>query len=501
VNRFGQRIVICTSVLLAITVAPMASAAISNPTVTGPIPSDALGSDSHNYPFFATNLNLSSYGYVEEEFFLEGTASNFNTSNTANATVRSTGNPYKIRILVRRPISSSKFNGVVLVDWMNVTNNFEFDTEWPRAYRYIMRTGAIYVGAGVQRIGQVGSGTPNLGLKAWSPARYGTLDVTVGGTLNDDSLRFDIWSQVAKALRSPVGTDPLVGMRPAVLIATGDSQSASNLATYANSVHPLEPIYDAFLTLGNLGTNIRTDITTKYFKVNSEYDVIQSDAGTRRADTNKFVTWEVAGASHSDYWNWIYGAPIRYRDLAEYGYVHAPPNNPACRLPSRTQVDYYKVIHAAYDHTVRWVTQGIQPPSAPPIQVTTTNPRRAVRNSYGIALGGIRLYGEDVPIGFNAGWQFGVAAAANTSCQQNGTYIDFLQHDRQTVVFPISATVSETYTLPSLDELYPAGQPIPESYGMKVLNSNMQNFLKGYILKPDMFVFEDASQRDQITHE
>ena len=89
--------------------------------------------------------------------------------------------------------------------------------------------------------------------------------MTVGGTLNDDSLRFDIWSQVAKALRSPVGTDPLVGMRPTVLIATGDSQSSSNLATYANSVHPLEPIYDAFVTMGNLGTNIRTDITTKYF--------------------------------------------------------------------------------------------------------------------------------------------------------------------------------------------------------------------------------------------
>ena len=129
----------------------------------------------------------------------------------------------------------------------------------------------------------------------------------------------------------------------------------------------------------------------------------------RRPDTDKFVTWEVAGASHSDYHNYVYGAPVRARDLGVYGYVYAPPNNPNCVLPSRTQVDYYKVIQAAFDHTIRWVTQGSQPPAAPsPIQVTTTTPRRAVRDSYGIALGGIRLDGVDVPVGFNAGWQLGV---------------------------------------------------------------------------------------------
>ena len=35
---------------------------------------------------------------------------------------------------LRSPMSPSKFNGVVLVDWMNVTNNFEFDTDL-NAYR------------------------------------------------------------------------------------------------------------------------------------------------------------------------------------------------------------------------------------------------------------------------------------------------------------------------------------------------------------------------------
>ena len=158
-------------------------------------------------------------------------------------------------------------------------------------------------------------------------------------------------------------------------------------------------------------------------------------------------------------------------------------------LPSRTQVNYYKVIHAAFDHTIRWVTQGTQPPAAPsPIQMTTTTPRRAVRDSYGIASGGIRLDGVDVPVGFNAGWQLGVTAASNSTCQQNGTYIGYLPFERQTVILPINATLSETYTLPSLDELYPANPPSPEQrYDMKVLKSNMDNFRKGYILKPDIF--------------
>jgi hypothetical protein len=319
-----------------------------------------------------------------------------------------------------------------------------------------------------------------MGLKAWSPTRYGNLDVTVGGTITDDSLKYDIFSQTFQSLRSPVAIDPLAGMRPKVLIATGDSQSATNIATYANSVHPLNPIVDVFVPTGNLGSNIRTDLTTKYWKVNSEFDVLSSDATVRRPDTSTFVTWETAGASHSDYHNWQYEAPIRARDLGSLS-VMSPPGTSLCILSSRSDLNYYLVIQTAFDTAVRWVTQGIQPPVSPQIQVNMTSPRRAVRDSDGIAKGGIRLADVVVPIALNTGWNLAHVSSNNSSCEQYGVYIPFLPTAEQQVTLPISATVSENYTLPALSELYSNHM----SYVNQVVAVTNQNVAAGYLRKQD----------------
>ena len=84
-----------------------AGAEVSNPTVTGPIPVNVpLGDPSHDYPQFATQLDLASYGYVEEEFFLEGEATRYLTPPLADGTEISTGQPYKTRMIVRRPVST-----------------------------------------------------------------------------------------------------------------------------------------------------------------------------------------------------------------------------------------------------------------------------------------------------------------------------------------------------------------------------------------------------------
>src|SRR5262245_16801597 len=53
-------------------------------------------------------------GFVEEEFFVEG-----NTSV----------GPYRTRILVRRPEKRRDFNGAVIVEWFNVSFNFDIDIE------------------------------------------------------------------------------------------------------------------------------------------------------------------------------------------------------------------------------------------------------------------------------------------------------------------------------------------------------------------------------------
>ena len=109
----------------------------------------------------------------------------------------------------------------------------------------------------------------------------------------------------------------LGGLTPEVLIAAGESQSASRLVTYVNAIHPLANVYDGFmvhsrgaggspLTQAPLPTisvpspaQIRNDLADPVMVVQAEGDVINS-IGVRQPDTPKFRVWELAGTSHSD---------------------------------------------------------------------------------------------------------------------------------------------------------------------------------------------------------
>src|ERR1700730_18580444 len=97
---------------------PALAAAQSAPDVIGPIPADLPpGTDlTHNYPQLSSEPtdNLSSRGYVEEEFFFQGAATSYATPTLADGVVVSTGHPYKSRMIVRRPADPSKLTGVVL---------------------------------------------------------------------------------------------------------------------------------------------------------------------------------------------------------------------------------------------------------------------------------------------------------------------------------------------------------------------------------------------------
>ena len=165
-------------------------AAVPTPVVTGPIPSpDVAGSPGHNYTFFATDLNFRDLGYVEEEFFISGTANVYDTPNPGGgigaiptaypvANIVSTGHPYKTRIVVRRPNDPTKYNGVAILEWTNVTNNYDNEAFWYQTNDYLIRSGFAHVAVSAQAAGIDNAAT---GLKAWSPARYGTLDVRDGG--------------------------------------------------------------------------------------------------------------------------------------------------------------------------------------------------------------------------------------------------------------------------------------------------------------------------------
>ena len=385
--------IVALTALLTASLAAAPSSDVSGPAVTGPIPAtSAVGDPAHGYPFLATDVDLAAAGYVEQEFFLNGTATRYAVSGTTTATVIDADNPYTTRMVVRRPAAKQKFNGVVVAEWTNVSNQWDQEVDWFQSHEHLMRSGYAWVGISAQRAG-VHSAT---GLKAWSPARYGTLDIA------DDSLSYDIFSQSVQSLRDPSGTDPLGALAaPEYVIATGHSQSAGRLANYYNGVQPLAGVVDAVVLHGGGGV-LRTDLDVPVFRINSEGDVasgILSAAARAQADSAVLRSWEVAGASHGD-WKLItdYG-PLRKRDIGTYpgGYPGEPQN---CALPALSRVPQHMAQNAVYDHTVTWLRKGKLPPSAPKIQTEGTT---VVRDADGLALGGLRLAQHAVPLRVNSG--------------------------------------------------------------------------------------------------
>src|SRR5437016_8023105 len=78
-------------------------------------------------PFSASVMDLAKQGYVEEEFFISGTARTYEVprDQMSNGTPSDSAHPFKTRLVVRRPASPAKFNGTVVVEWTNVSEGFD----------------------------------------------------------------------------------------------------------------------------------------------------------------------------------------------------------------------------------------------------------------------------------------------------------------------------------------------------------------------------------------
>src|SRR5579863_5985082 len=355
----------------------------ANPVVTGPIASTtAPGDPAHGYPFFASMDDLKTRGYVEQEYFYSGTANRYETPEGVTGKVIDGDHRYQTRLLVRRPADPKKFNGTVIVEWNNVTAGHDQDIDWYQIHDHLMRAGYVWVGVTAQRIGVEA-------LKVWSRDRYGSLDVSADGTIMNDALSYDIFADVGRAARQPHGADFLNGLKPQRVFATGHSQSAARLATYLNSVHPLDPVFDAVMVHGG-GSKIRTDLKIKVWKLSSETDIIIGQGAVRQPDTSNFRSWEVAGDSHVD----VQCIARRSKLVERDGNPIAPGFTPGqrgaassqapapraaaggnpCDKPTFSDVPFYQVMEAALDHLVTWVKDGKEPPTAPPIDVTSVGP-------------------------------------------------------------------------------------------------------------------------------
>lgn len=427
-------------------------AAVPVATVHGPIAADPPGSESRNFIFGASPIILDGSGYIEEEYFIAGEANRYSTPELETGAVVDSGHPYRTRLIVRRPEDPAKFNGVVIVEWINVTGGTDKDIDWWQSGAHLMRNGYAYVGVSAQ---QMGIDT----FKQWSPQRYESLDTTNNGSVENDALSFDIFAAAAKAIRRigqeapATDIDILAGLRAEQIIATGHSQSASRLATYVNNIHSLDPVFDGFMIHGG-GGRIRDDQQVKIFKLMAETDMLRR-ASTPQPDSNYFRQWEVAGSSHVDVPFEIEFARMRnLRDgLPTEG---VSPRESSCDLPAYSTVPFRDVMNAAFEHLVSWIRDDVAPPTAEPIQLVRAVPTvEFARDRHGNVLGGIRLAEHAVPTARNTGMNSG---SSNRFCFLYGSHEPF---DQET-----------------LEKLYPSH----EDYVNAVKAVVEQNLADGYIL-------------------
>lgn len=419
-------------------------------SITGPIAVDPAGHPSLNMIYSASAIELTNRGYLEEEYFIEGSANRYSNPEMENAEVVDSGHRYKTRLIVRRPLSADDFNGVVVVEWINVTGGPDKDIDWWQSGEHFIRNGYAYVAVSAQ---QMGIDT----MKAWSPERYSSLDVTHDGMAVRDELSYDIFSAIGKAISrsgedATDSLDIMGGLKAEQILATGHSQSASRLAVYLNNIHPLDPIYDGVMVHGG-GGRIRDDQEVKIFKIMAETDM-RRRAAAPQPNSDTFRQWEVAGSSHVDVpFEIEYGKVGRLREGLPLAGVS--PRDSGCELPAYSTVPFRDVMNAAFEHLVAWVSDDTAPPIAQPLQVARMMPEvKFSRDEYGNVLGGIRLAEHAVPTATNTGMNQG----SNRFCFLYGSHEPFDEN--------------------TLKALYPSHEAYVERVA-EVVNGNLED---GFIL-------------------
>lgn len=385
-------------------------------------------------------FDIESLGYSVEEFFVSGAAASYKMEGTPGrdgkwTAVPADTAPYVTRIVVARPSDPGKFNGAVLVEWLNVTTGVDLAADWAMAHREIMRGGYAYVGVSAQKAGIEESPQPTglagaAPLKKTNPERYNTLSHP------GDSYSYDIYSQAGRLIKTDPGK--LLGpLHPEHVLAMGESQSAARMVTYINAVDPVAKVYDGFLVHSRFGgaaplqgegmgndedgpqfVAFRSDLRAPVICVETETDILgllrlPGYHGARVPDNAKLRVWELPGTAHADNYNFAVAAidsgtlPIE-RLAAAWAPLenHAPPGGEPLEKPINNAPQHHYVVQGAIAKLDRWVRTDKAPAKAGPIAMNSTEddaPPSFAEDANGVTVSGVRTPWVDAPIARTSG--------------------------------------------------------------------------------------------------
>jgi hypothetical protein len=306
--------------------------------------------------------DMAHFKYEAKEYFVSGTAN---------------GQPYKTRIVIRKPSDNARFSGLVLAESMHPSGNawmFHF------THRYSMTEGHVAL--------DILTST-HAPFVEFNGARYKDLQVGPGQAP-------EILAQVGALIKSR--QSPIAGLPIRKMVLAGTSASAGVLINYlpAHTVLRLadmKPIYDGFLPTSTgatiplqmtVGGGSQHPVDVPIIQVPTMTEVAGANATARQdndAAGSQFRVYEFAGMAHID-----------SRDAAAY---YPDP----CRLPiSRFPMAAYMSV--ALHHLWQWVDKGAVPPRADRILVDRNDANDGslmALDEHGNARGGIRSPYVDVP--------------------------------------------------------------------------------------------------------
>lgn len=394
----------------------------SIPKVEGPIP---VTEESHPFSSAAyarEPLNLEEFGYVEEEYFLSGTANVYEGDDELK--VKHQQLPYKNRILVRKP-SPEKFSGRIIVDIYNASNGYDIEDVWRRSYQYIMENNHIYIGVTSKPI-NVWS-MKNFDYKRyeslnWASKEKASMPSTVNQSMSipgtEEGLVWDILSQVGTLIRKG---NPffLEGYDIKNVYLTGQSQSGMYLNTYVYFFHKyLNEIFDGYLNVVGTGTMrdlnqyenpsvlfsvreqlVPTELETPMLFISAHGDINlfnqfgDRDKVLKEIDETyeKMRHYEVTSSPHTD------PASPLIPNNSEIVKTKNPPkilDGEYNYVVNDIQLAYY--VNSALELLHNWAVDDIEPPAN--LYIERHEDGSTIEDEYGNGVGGLRSPYIDVPI-------------------------------------------------------------------------------------------------------
>jgi len=423
--RMGGKARRLATALIALTASVPAFAGIDR--VDGPVPETAT---SHIYnaatvPGALPVIDLAAHDYVEEEYFLHGTADAFRHDPSGRLAVLAKDVHYGTRIIVRRPRSAAKFSGIVHFEPIHPSQGGT--SHWLATADYLMARGDIYVAAGLgddaptratSKKGPVPNAQSQV-LHWFDPERYRPIDWP-----EEDGIRYQVMADLGALLRSDRADNPLKGLKVRRIFVGGWSFTGSVQRTFINEgfhdrarLADGRPVFDGYL----IGISSRWN-GGGYVPLNSEEVPVKKDdprrdlraidvpviefltefevatgPGPQKPDSDAkpgaHRLYELGGVIHGS--SLVDGNPPRERranmvQLAAKDYpvaqVRGEEAGNSCPLPV-SDVPHGALARAALDNLRRWVEQGTPPPHAPQLQWTADG--KIARDSSGNPLGGM----------------------------------------------------------------------------------------------------------------